>query len=78
MSIESRFGLPSKKRAMKVASTTLIISLPIAGFLVRREFSSRRIKNELSRNLDVKRNESTRITEDSINSGDSGFIFLKE
>lgn len=78
MSIESRFGLPSKQRAIKVASATLVVSLPLAGYLVRREISARRIENERSKNLDTRRTEMAKITEESLNSGDSGFVFLKE
>lgn len=78
MVIESRLGFPSKEKALKVASATLVVALPLAGYLARRELSLRKTKNEEQNEFELRKREALRVSDDSINSGDSGLIFSRE
>lgn len=78
MSIESRLGFRSKEKALKFASATLVLALPLAGYIARRELSLRKTKNEEQCMFESRRREAITISDDSINSGDSGLIFSRE
>lgn len=63
MGLESRLGFPSKEKAAKATIATLVFTVPIAGFIARREISLRKA-------------EKRRIFEEGNNSsGDFGAIF---
>jgi hypothetical protein len=78
MSIESRLGLSSREKAIKIASAAVIVSLPVAGMLVRREVYLRRTKQQEGEQEALVKRTAELTSEDSRNSGDSGFIFRVE
>lgn len=78
MTIERRLDFPSKKRALKFASATLVVTLPLVGYFARKEHSLRKTRNEEQNRIQLRKKEAFNISDDSINSGDSGIIFSRE
>lgn len=78
MSVENRLIFSSRERVFKAAIVTAAISLPVAGLLARREVAQSRINKEQQALMDKSRQKLIMESEDSNNSGDSGFIFSKE
>lgn len=77
MNLENRIGFPSKAKALKLASATVVVTLPLAGYFAKRELSLRKIRSEEQKKAELRR-EALMASDDSINSGDSGLIFSRE
>ncbi len=75
MSIENRLIFPSREKVAKAALATLVVTLPLAGFFARKELSLQNTKNKQQALAEKTRQEAIKASQDSNDSGDSGFIF---
>jgi hypothetical protein len=78
MSVENGICFPSRERFTRAAIVTAVVTLPIAGFVARREMSLRKTRQAEIDLADKSRLDAINASEESANSGDSGFVFPRE
>ena len=78
MSIENGLSNASKERVVIATVATLVFTAPVAGYLVKKELSLRKTKKEQQVFAEQNLQEAIKVSKDSNNSGDSGFLFQQE
>lgn len=75
MSTENGLSHVSKEKVVIATVATLVFTAPVAGYFVKKELSLRKIKEEQHVFAERNLQEAIKVSKDSNNSGDSGFLF---